>query len=429
MMKKILDFIKKNKYHLIFILIVFIGMYLRFYKIDEYKTLGWDQARDAWKVRDIIKGQIMLIGPRTGVGQFHLGPFWFYLLVPFYFLTGMDPVAANYLNILVNLLNFVIIFVVTKKIYDKNFALFVSLVYATNRYLIEINRVPWNVSMVPGIALLIFYAIFKVVYEKKYKWLLIISFLTGLFFHLHFSVVFLPLIILLSFILVKDKKKVLVWSIASLPLLFIWLIPNVIYDIQTKNNNLNLFNNFLRDYLINGFHLRFFLYRINDAFIQFQTILLLPNTYKLIKFIIPVIYSLMVFFDKNKKQRILGYLIMLWFLAPAVVYSFYGGLTSEYYMLMNSVLVIYILAYLQNKILKIKFKPILLASIIFWVCFTYFQSKDLWIKIPDRGLVDQKKAVRSRMNINEKIGYKEGEIESYLWQIWVEDKKDKLQRP
>ena len=93
-------------------------------------------------------------------------------------------------------------------------------------------------------------------------------------------------------------------------------------------------------------------------------------------------------------------------------------------MLMNSVLVIYILVYLQKRILKIKFKPILLTSIIFWACFTYFQSKDLWKKIPDRGLVDQKKAVQNRIYLNEKIEYKEGEIESYLWQIWVEDKKN-----
>ncbi|MEK7633520.1 MAG: glycosyltransferase family 39 protein [Patescibacteria group bacterium] len=421
--KKLANFINKNKFYLIFLLIVLIGMYLRFYKIDDYKTFGWDQARDAWKVRDIIKGQIVLIGPRTGVGQFHLGPFWYYLLAPFYLLTRMDPDAANYLNMLVNLFNFAVIFTVTKKIYDKNIALFASFFYATNRYLIELNRVPWNVSLIPGIALLIFYAIYKVVYEKKYKWILILSFLVGLFFHLHFSVVFLPLIVFLSFILAKDKKRTLIWIIIGLPLLFVWFIPNVLYDIQTKNNNLRLFSNFLKDYLIKGFHFRFFLHRLNDAFIQFKTILSLPSTYKFLKFVIPSVFSIVVFFDKDKKQKILSYLILLWFLVPAIGYSFYGGLTSEYYMLMNSILVIYILAYLQRRILQIKFKQIILLSTIFWTFFTYVQTKNLWIKIPDRGLDVQKEYVRSRMRDNNKIEYKEGEIESYLWQIWVEDKK------
>ena len=427
--EKLIDFIKKNKFCLIFILIVIVGIYLRFYKIDTFKTFGWDQARDAWLARDIIHGKIVLNGPRTGVGQFHLGPFWYYLLAPFYLLTNMDPKAANYLNVLVNLFNFSVIFIITKKIYDKNTALFVSFFYATNRYLIELNRVPWNVSLVPGVALLIFYSIYKVVYEKKYKWMLFLSFLVGLFFHLHFSVVFLPLIIILSLVLVKDKKRMLIWTVASLPLLFIWLVPNILYDIQTKNNNLNLFNNFLKDYFIRGFHFRFFLFRLNDAFIQFQAVLSLPSTYRDLKFIIPVIFSIIVFFDKNKKQKILGYLIIIWFLAPAFGYSFYGGLTSEYYMLMNSILVIYILTYLQKRILKIKFKLIILLSIIFWLGFTYIQTKDLWIKVPDRGLIDQKKEVQKRIRQNEKIEYKEGEIESYLWQIWVEDKKIKSQRP
>lgn len=427
--KKLMDFIKKNKFNLTFVLIVMVGIYLRFYKIDTFRTFGWDQARDAWKVRDIIKGQLVLTGPRTGVGQFHLGPFWYYLLTPFYLLTGMNPEAANYLNILVNIFNFIAIFIITKKIYDKKTALFVSFIYATNRYLVEINRVPWNVSLVPGIALLIFYGLYEVVYEKKYKWIFGISFLAGLFFHLHFSAVFLPLIIILSLVLAKNKKRTLIYCLLSLPLFLIWFMPSIAYDLLSKNNNLHLFNNFLKDYLIKGFHFRFFLYRLNDAFIQFQAVLSLPSVYKYSKFVIPTIFAFIVFFDKDKKQKILGYLIMLWFMVPAFGYSFYGGLTSEYYMLMNSVLVIYILAYLQKRILRIKFKQILLLSIIFWVGFTYFQSKDLWIKIPDRGLIDQKKEVQKRIRQNEKIEYKEGEIESYLWQVWVEDKKIKSHRP
>jgi len=414
---------KKIGYFVFFLLIVIVGMYLRFYRIDHFRTFGWDQARDAWKVRDIIKGQLVLIGPQTGVGQFHLGPLWYYLLVPFYCLTGLDPVAANYLNFLVNIFNLAAIFYVTKKIYNNNIALFVTLIYATNRYLIELNRAPWNVSPVPGVAILIFYSLYKIVYEGKYQWILLTSFLTGLFFHLHFSAVFLPLIIFLSLILTKDKKKAIRWGIVSFPLLLIWFIPDIIYNIQTHNNNLHLLNNFLKDYLIKGFHLRFFLYRLNDAFIQFQTVLGLPKSSAYIKLIIPTIFFITLFFEKNKKQKILGYLISLWFIVPAFGYSFYRGQTSEYYMLMNSVMVIYILSYLQTKLLKIKFKPTLLFLTIFWIGFIYNQTKDLLIPKDKRAFVDQREEVKKRIRYNEKIEYKEGEIESYLWQIWVEDKR------
>ncbi|EKE15335.1 MAG: hypothetical protein ACD_12C00064G0001 [uncultured bacterium] len=422
-MNKFFGFIKKHKFILLFLLIVLVGMYLRFYRIESVQSFGWDQGRDAWKTRDIIKGQIVLNGPRTGVGHFHLGSIWYYMLVPFYLLTNLDPVGAIYLNIIVNLFNFVAIFFVTKKIYGENSALFVTFIYATNKYLIEINRTAWNVSPIPGVAALIFYSIYKIVYENKYKWIFVLSFLTGFFFHLHFSVVFLPLIILASFILAKDKKKVFVYGLMSLPLLIIWLIPSVIYDIQSKNTNTILFNNFLKDYFIDGFHLRFFLYRIHDAFIQFQMILSLPRTYSFIKFIIPGIFLVTLIFEQVKKQKILGYLIFLWFVVPAFGYSFYGGTTSEYYMLMNSLLVVYIVYYLQNKLLKLKFKPTIYLLIVFWSIFTYFQTKDLWIKNQNNGLVRQKEKVRENIRLNNKISFNEGDIKAYLWQIWAEDKK------
>ncbi|KKP65481.1 MAG: hypothetical protein UR63_C0053G0004 [Candidatus Roizmanbacteria bacterium GW2011_GWC2_35_12] len=422
-MNKFFGFIKKHKFILLFLLIVLVGMYLRFYRIESVQSFGWDQGRDAWKTRDIIKGQIVLNGPRTGVGHFHLGSIWYYMLVPFYLLTNLDPVGAIYLNIIVNLFNFAAILFVTKKIYGEKAALFVIFIYATNKYLIEINRTAWNVSPIPGVAALIFYSIYKIVYESKYKWIFVLSFLTGFFFHLHFSVVFLPLIILASFILAKDKKKVFVYGLISLPLLLIWLIPSVIYDLQSKNTNTILFNNFLKDYFIDGFHLRFFLYRIHDAFIQLQMILSLPKTYSFIKFIIPGIFLVTLIFEQVKKQKILGYLIFLWFVVPAFGYSFYGGTTSEYYMLMNSLLIVYIVYYLQNKLFKLKFKPTIYLLIVFWSIFTYYQTKDLWIKNQNNGLIRQKEEVRENIRLNNKISFNEGDIKSYLWQIWVEDKK------
>jgi len=422
-LKDIKKFLFKNKTYLILFLIVSLGLYFRFYKIDHIRTFGWDQARDAWKVRDIIKGQLLLVGPQTGIGRFHLGPLWYYLLVPFYYLTNLDPIAANYLNFIINIFNFFVIFFVTKRIFNEKTALLATLFYSFSSYLIEIGRVPWNVSPVIGVSVLIFYFLYQVVINEKYKNILWVGFLTGLFFHLHFSAVFLPLIIMMSLIYVKDKKKALLWSIYSLPFFLVWFIPLFIYELQTKYNNINLFNNFLRDYLVKGFHLRFFLYRINDGFIQFQTLLSLPKLPLFLKFILPAIFFITVLFEKNKKEKITGYLISFWFIVPSVIYSFYGGQTSEYYVLINSIMVIYVLLILQNKLLKVKLKIILYLVIIFWSVFFFNQVKGYWVQKEKRAFFDQRNETLKRIRSHDKIEYKEGEIESYLWQIWVEDKK------
>ena len=193
------------------------------------------------------------------------------------------------------------------------------------------------------------------------------------------------------------------------------------YDIQSKKNNINLFSNFLKDYLIGGFHFRFFLYRLNDAFIQFQMILSLPKTYNFFKFIIPGIYLVTLIFEKqgNKRFLVIQYFFGLLFLLLATL--FYGGTTSEYYMLMNSLLVIYVIYYLQNKLLKLKFKPTIYLLIVFWSIFTYSQTRNLWNGT--NGLVKQKEDVRERIRQNNKIPFDEGDIKAYLWHIWVEDKK------
>jgi 4-amino-4-deoxy-L-arabinose transferase-like glycosyltransferase len=270
--------LKKNKEYFLFSFILIIGLYLRFWNYEHTTAYGWDQARDAWKVRDILLGQIVLNGPRTGIGHFFLGPLWYYILVPFYAITHLDPIGALYANIVVNIFDFVAVFYVAQKIFNKNAALFAIFLLATSQYLIEIMKTSWNVSPVIGVSALIFYCIYQIVYKNIYSWIPLLFFLTGMFFHLHFSFVFLPFIIFFSFIFVTHKKKILKRSLLSLPMFFIWFIPTIVYELQSKNSNSSLFATFMKEYSIPSFHLKFFLFRLHDGFIQFKTVLHVPDS-------------------------------------------------------------------------------------------------------------------------------------------------------
>ncbi|NTU73514.1 hypothetical protein HGB07_05100 [Candidatus Roizmanbacteria bacterium] len=418
-------FLRRYWCWIVFVLIVMVGMYLRFWRIESTGGYGWDQARDAWKVRDVLMGQFVLNGPRTGVGHFHLGPLWYYIEAPFYFISNYDPIGAQYANILVNLFNFIALFWVTRRVFGNGTALFTTGIYTMSRYLVEINRTPWNVSPIPGVAVLIFYGIYQVVFYKKYRWIPMVAFLTGLFSHLHFAVVFLPPIIALSFLAAKDKKKVFLYSLLSLPLFLIWLIPIALFDLQSKGADSNLFQSFLHDYWV-GIHLQFFLHRLNDAFVQFQTVLLLGGDYPLLKFILPVLFVVFLLFEHDAKKRILGYLIVLWFLVPLLVYGVYGGSTSEYYVLFNIPMVLWITAYVQGRLLKGvgSFRVIVIVFLVaLWGWNIYLQTKGQWIKPAYGGLVQQKDEVRQKIRKGEKMEYNEGIIQTYLYQIWALDKK------
>lgn len=417
-------FILKHRYFFGFLVVLLIGMYLRFYRIYDVQSFGWDQARDAWKTRDILMGQIVLDGPRTGVGHFNLGPLWYYLLSPFYYFAKLDPRGANYLNILVNIFNFCAIFWVTKKIYSPRIALLTSILYATNRYLIEINRISWNVSPVIGVSILIFYGIYQVVYKENVRWIYFIALLSGIFFHLHFAVVFLPPIIFLSFLMTKNKRKIFTKSMISLPLFLLWFIPSVVWDLQTKNSNVSLFQNFINDYLMR-FHFRFLMLKFHDAFAQFHKILDVSADarYSFIKFIPFIIFIGFLIFEKNRKKKLLGYLISLWFVVPALVYTFYGGVTSEYYVILNAPQVLYILLYIQEKFLCIKPKKLMvIIVIIVWGLYVYSNTKKEWVKPAYGALHKQEDEIKKRIGEGgEKIEYNEGVISSYLYHIWAVD--------
>jgi 4-amino-4-deoxy-L-arabinose transferase-like glycosyltransferase len=386
-LKKIDDFFT-SKIWIIFIAILLIGLYLRFYQIEAAISFGWDQSRDAWEIRNILHGGFTLIGPRTGVGHMHLGPVYYYLLAPFYYLTNFDPMGSNYFNILSNIFNFVVLFVVTRKIFGNYAAAFVVLIYSVNHYLILLSQIPWNVTLMTGFAVLIFYSIVQI-YNEKYKWVFILWALSGFYFNLHFTAVFIPIINILSLLFVKNKKKVIYYSLLSLPLYFIWFVPVIIYGLQTGGGDSNLLKNFFRDYYI-GFHFRFFLHRASDAFIQFDRLLYNPFL-KYLTFILPAVFAVLIALEKDKRKRLLGYLIALWFIVPWVGFSLYGGPLSEYYFLYNAPMVLFVMFYIQQKLAKLQPALFLMLFTLFWSYYIFQNTKDLWVKPTYGGLYRAKR--------------------------------------
>ncbi|MEO6508339.1 MAG: hypothetical protein ABIO02_00135, partial [Patescibacteria group bacterium] len=290
-------------------------------------------------------------------------------------------------------------------------------------YLIAVTRTPWNVSPVFGVSSLIFLCIYQIVQKKEYNYIPWLAFLTGLFFHLHFSIVFIIPIILASFILLKEKKKVLIIGLKSLPLFLIWFIPTLIFDMRAgSDSSSHLFNNFIKDYVVSAFHPKLMVKRFNDAFVQFQTVLSFSPALFFLRYIPLTIFGFVAYFEKDKKKRTLTFLMALWFIVPAVVYPLYTGVTSEYYVLINAPIVIFILIYLQEKLLK-KFeykKAVIVLLLIIWAYYAYRNTNNLWVKRSYGGLHEQKDTTRKYMKWGMGLEYNEGDIHTYLKKIWTE---------
>ena len=76
---------------LIFFLILILASFLRLNKISDYMTFLGDEGRDVLVVREILKGDLTLLGPRASAADFYLGPIYYYFMAPFLFFSNFVP--------------------------------------------------------------------------------------------------------------------------------------------------------------------------------------------------------------------------------------------------------------------------------------------------------------------------------------------------
>lgn len=75
--------------------ILLLGAYLRLYRISEYMTFLGDEGRDMLVIKHmIVDHKFTLLGPTASVGGFFLGPVYYYFMLPFVWISGLNPAGA-----------------------------------------------------------------------------------------------------------------------------------------------------------------------------------------------------------------------------------------------------------------------------------------------------------------------------------------------
>lgn len=91
-----MNFIRKHAEIFAF---VFLAAAVRFLNLPRTLYFIWDQGRDAVMLQRISSGDIVLLGPTSGIAGFFLGPLWFYAGLPGYILSNGNPygIAVGYM--------------------------------------------------------------------------------------------------------------------------------------------------------------------------------------------------------------------------------------------------------------------------------------------------------------------------------------------
>ncbi|MDO8497944.1 MAG: hypothetical protein Q7S61_05380 [bacterium] len=245
MITTVLKFIKTREF-LLLILIFIIGLWLRTFKLWDNFIFGYDQARDAQRIFDIIhKGDIKLVGPETDIpGVFH-GVLYYYILAPVYFLAKMDPNPVLFFLSLVNMSGIFIIYWFSLILFNKKtIALLSSLLWAISYEQASYSKFLSNPSLMPIFVLLFFFGLAVFLLRKK-TWGLYVSMLfLGASFHANFFLLYLVLLlpVFLTYfeIELSLKEKTITLLFFALP-----FIPHSLAEIRWNFNQTRSFLLFL----------------------------------------------------------------------------------------------------------------------------------------------------------------------------------------
>ena len=124
---------------LLLLLIIFMGVVLRFYRINTLATFRSDQAIELNGAYEISRGKFSLIGIKTSNSEIRNGAVMYYLTVPFLLLFENHPLAGSVLQTMLSLATAAVLYLLLGK-ENKRTALTAAFLVAASALLVRFSR-------------------------------------------------------------------------------------------------------------------------------------------------------------------------------------------------------------------------------------------------------------------------------------------------
>ncbi len=415
-----MQYLRSYWWILLMIVVMGIHIFLRFYELEERMQFTWDQVVNAWVMKDmLIDHKFPLLGMVAKLNSgIYIGPGYYYLLAPFYWIYRMDPIAAGVFAGIVSIITFFVLFYVAKHIFGIGVALIVVFIHAVSFWSITSDRIAWPVLFIPMVSALIFYFLYRVSSGKSY-YLIPLTLALGFSFHIHFTAVLFMLIILLAIPTFKRGNKILKNLLISIPLFILWFIPQIISGILHPLG----FDSFgsLALYF-HGFHIVRVIQLIPDAVLQIGKLMYFKEIGPVVPIFIIPLFCLIYFYKYKSVQSLkLCYLIFLWFLVPLLVFSLYSGEISDYYFILTRPIGLFMLAFLIHEVIQAKVIWSSLGVIVILIIYSLTNVNDFILK-RYVDLARKRQNVQQAIHDGQVISFTEGNAESYLYYYYTEIK-------
>lgn len=361
---------------LLLILVILIAVLFRTYNITNLHPFNHDADLYSFIVKDIvIDKHIRLIGQLTSTEGVFIGPLFYYLLSPFFLITGMDPIGAVFFMSFIAIFGVWSIYFIFKNLFDFRTGLIAAFLLSVLPIWVGLDR--W---VVPTVTVNIwclwyFYSLANIL-KGKTKYLVLSLFLIGLIWHVHMALAPLTVLVIPALLLSRKNPGLKIWSLAVTAFL-IPMIPFIIFDlrhnfIQTQN-------------VINSFGEHSQLGLLKKIRKVLNTGLSQSDLVKLIIFASPLIlYRIKAL---NLKLLIIIY---AWIFTIISFFTLSSKDVSEYYFTNIQTVILILEVYLLNRILKTKKYGVLLTGIILTIVFIYSLYNLLNIKSHKSGYIEKR---------------------------------------
>ncbi len=397
-------------------IILLVFFFLRFYLIEQRTIFNWDQARDAQTVSQILSGKPTLIGPRVlGPDKFFLGPYFYYLLAPFYLVTQGSAIAIVWFLACYNIVFVILFWLIIKKLFSAKIAFWALFLWAVNPSLVSNDIISWNPVLIPLVVVTVWYWCWLGLKKNnKFAWPLL-GLTLGLGVNFHFQMIFLIPFVVLFF---SFNKRVFNLKKAFLSIVgfLISFLPLFLFDLRHNFLNSRLFVKFLTAREASKDITAWL-----PALANFINGLIGSNLSSILALIFFVSLALIFFFKskkENAKSLTRSFFLATFglFLITLVGFAFYGARPSEYYF---NFLAPFIIIFLANIFSQKRVGQIILVIIaLFWFSLSLNKLKPLPFSLANkRAAVDYLIQNFNQKKVNIAFSVPASEDTSYIYLI------------
>lgn len=360
----------------LFILVLVISSYLKIAPVLNYNfPFTMDQARDMLDIREIVVGKhFSLIGPTTSINGVFLGPFYYYFNVLPFIISGGDPAALVYWNILFYSLAAIAIFSFNNK-NNKTFALFSSTIFLMAPALFYSSRYFWSANPMPYVTTFYFLSLIYFITKRDKKSSFLAGLVSGLSmqFEAAFGILFFPFLIVYSLIRKAPIKKLLFSFLGF----FVTLFPQAFFEIR---HNFVMTRTFIHEVSgesqILGEKLKFFETQISHikSFLDYgNEIFTVPAQVTLLLLILATVFLIFRFksLSKLNKEYFLSSAIFIVF--AFIFYSWYFHPLKGWYLLGIRIPYIFILSLFFSEIFKLE-NRLFKLSVAGFILYTFINT-------------------------------------------------------